>query len=410
MPVDTYGYDISFEEALSMVLGFLKRLSPVDLPVDEVCDLVAAEDLFASADCPSATSSLKDGYAVVSKDIEGASKAHPVKLRVTGMSAAGDNMAGSVGPGLAIKVLTGARLPQGADTVIAVEFTREQANQVLCFKNAEPGRNVLFRGTDVETGKLVVSKGEMLTPALTGLLAAGGVHQVPVFPKPGVAIVATGDEVVAPGHALKSGQVYASNLVTLNSWLRHFGMPGKSVVVKDRSDEIRRTFTPIFSDVDALVTSGGAWKSERDLTVRVLDEMGWELIFHRVRIGPGKAVAMGVLDGKPVFCLPGGPPSNEMAFLQLALPGLLQIAGRSPMPFGIKKVRLASGVGGDSTWTQFYQAILERRGEEWWGVPLQMKSRIQSQARAEALIKVPEGVDRLEVGDLIEVQVLLSGP
>jgi len=399
-------YDIGLEEALSMVLGTLKRPSPVDLPVDEVCDLIAGEDLFAAADCPSATSSLKDGYAVVSKDIEGASKDHPVRLRVTGMSAAGDNSSGFVEPGSAIKVLTGARLPQGADAVISIEFTREQANQVLCLKNAEPGRNVLSRGTDVETGGLVVSKGEMLTPALTGLLAAGGVHQVPVFPSPRVAIVATGDEVVAPGGPLKPGQLYASNLVTLNSWLRHFGFPVKSRVVKDDPKEIRRTFTSMLSDADALLTSGGAWKSERDLTVRVLDEMGWELIFHRVRMGPGKAVAMGMLDEKPVFCLPGGPPSNEMAFLQLALPGLFQIAGRSPIPFGIEKVRLASGVGGDFTWTQFYQAILERRGEEWWGVPLKMKSRIQSQARAKALIKVPEGVDRIEAGDMIEVQVL----
>ena len=399
-------YDIGFEEALSMVLGTLERLSPVDLPVDEVCDLIAAEDLFAVVDCPSATSSLKDGYAVVSKDIEGASKGHPLRLRVIGMSTAGDNIAGSVESGLAIKVMTGARLPQGADAVIAVEFTREQANQVLCFRNAEPGRNVLSRGTDVETGKLVVSKGEMLTPALTGLVAAGGVHPISVFPNPRVAIVATGDEVVAPGHPLKSGRLYASNIVTLNSWLRHFGMPGKSRVVKDNSEEIRRAFASMLSDADALVTSGGAWKSERDLTVRVLDEMGWKLIFHRVRIGPGKAVAMGVLDEKPVFCLPGGPPSNEMAFLQLALPGLLQISGRSPIPFGMKKVRLASRVVGDPTWTQFYQAILERRGEEWWGVPLQMKSRIQSQARAEALIKVPEGVDSIDAGDMIEVQVL----
>jgi molybdopterin molybdotransferase len=325
---------------------------------------------------------------------------------VTGMSAAGDNSSDSVKPGFAIKVMTGARLPQGADAVIAIEFTWEQAKQVLCFRNAEPGRNVLSRGTDVETGELVVSRGEMLTPALTGLLAAGGVHQIPVFPKPRVAIVATGDEVVAPGYPLKSGQVYASNLVTLNSWLRHFGFPGKSRVVKDNAEEIRRTFTSMLSDADVLLTSGGAWKSERDLTVRVLDEMGWELIFHRVRIGPGKAVAMGMLDEKPVFCLPGGPPSNEMAFLQLALPGLFQVAGRSPIPFGTKKVRLASRVGGDFTWTQFYQAILERRGEEWWGVPLQMKSRIQSQARAKALIKVPEGVDRLEAGDMIEVQIL----
>jgi len=399
-------YDIGLEEALSMVLGTLKTLTPVALPVDEVCGLIAAEDLFAAADCPSATSSLKDGYAVVSKDIEEASKDHPVKLRVTGMSAAGDSTSGAVEPGSAIKVLTGARLPQGADAVISIEFTREQANQVLCLKNAEPGRNVLSRGTDVETGDLVVSKGEMLTPALTGLLAAGGVYQVPVFPGPRVAIVATGDEVVAPGGPLKPGQLYASNLVTLNSWLRHFGFPVKSRVVKDNPKEIRRTFTSMLSDADALLTSGGAWKSERDLTVRVLDEMGWELIFHRVRMGPGKAVAMGMLDEKPVFCLPGGPPSNEMAFLQLALPGLFQIAGRSPIPFGIEKVRLASGVGGDFPWTQFYQAILERRGEEWWGVPLKMKSRIQSQALAKALIKVPEGVDRIEAGDMIEVQVL----
>jgi len=113
-----------------------------------------------------------------------------------------------------------------------------------------------------------------------------------------------------------------------------------------------------------------------------------------------------MLDEKPVFCLPGGPPSNEMALLQLALPGLLKIAGRSPIPFRTKRVRLAAGVGGDSTWTQFYQATLEKRGEEWWGVPLQMKSRIQSQARAEALVKVPEGMDRLEPGDMIEVQVI----
>ncbi|MBW2204175.1 MAG: hypothetical protein JRF52_08750 [Deltaproteobacteria bacterium] len=119
---------------------------------------------------------------------------------------------------------------------------------MLCLKNAEPGRNVLSRGTDVETGDLVMSKGEMLTPALTGLLAAGGVDQVPVFPGPRVAIVATGDEVVAPGGPLKPGQLYASNLVTLNSWLRHFGFPVKSRVVKDNPKEIRRTFTSMLSE------------------------------------------------------------------------------------------------------------------------------------------------------------------
>ena len=134
--------------------------------------------------------------------------------------------------------------------------------------------------------------------------------------------------------------------------------------------------------------------------------MGWEMFFHRVRIGPGKAVALGVLNGKPIFCLPGGPPSNEMAFLQIALPGLLQMAGKSPVPFSLRKVRLAEGVSGDVTWTQFFQATLEKREGEWWAIPHRMKSRIQSQARAQALIRIPEGVESVAPGNIIEVQIL----
>jgi len=183
-----------------------------------------------------------------------------------------------------------------------------------------------------------------LTPALTGLLAAGGLEQVKVYPSPRVAVVATGDEVIAPGHPLQPGQLYASNIVTLYSWLHHFGMSGETAVVRDRPDELEMTFQKLLSRNDALLTSGGAWKSERDLTTRVLDEMGWEMFFHRVRIGPGKAVALGILDGKPIFCLPGGPPSNEMAFLQIALPGLLQMAGR---PHNTLPIERSPPGGGD---------------------------------------------------------------
>lgn len=131
-------------------------------------------------------------------------------------------------------------------------------------------------------------------------------------------------------------------------------------------------------------------------------------MFHRVRIGPGKAVAFGMIGRKAVFCLPGGPPSNEMAFLQIALPGILQMVGKGPTPFRSKKVRLTETIGGDRDWTQFFQATLVERREEWWAVPQQLKSRLQSQARAEALIRVPEGVSVLEAGDMIEVQVLAS--
>jgi molybdopterin molybdotransferase len=233
-----------------------------------------------------------------------------------------------------------------------------------------------------------------------------GLELVAVYPPPRVAVVATGDEVIAPGKPLRSGQLYASNIVTLYAWLRRFGMRGEMAVVKDRPEALRKTFREVLSRNDALLTSGGAWKSERDLTIGILDEMGWEMFFHRVRIGPGKAVALGVLEGKPIFCLPGGPPSNEMAFLQIALPGLLKMSGKPAAPFELKKCRLAEEVSGDVTWTQFIQASLEKREGEWWAFPHRMKSRIQSQARAQALIQIPEGIKRLAPGHIIEIQLL----
>jgi molybdopterin molybdotransferase len=158
--------------------------------------------------------------------------------------------------------------------------------------------------------------------------------------------------------------------------------------------------------VDVLITSGGAWKSDRDLTIKALEEMGGKIVFHRVRMGPGKAMAFVLLNNKAVFCLPGGPPSNEMAFLQIALPGLFHLAGRAPVPFEHRKATLTKTVGGEKDWTQFFYAVIEENGGQWFVRPLEMKSRLQSQASANALIKVPEGIEQLRQQQQIQVQVL----
>ncbi|MBW1852144.1 MAG: molybdopterin molybdotransferase MoeA [Deltaproteobacteria bacterium] len=399
-------FDIGFEEALSLAVERLFPLQAIDMAVEAACGFVSAEDCYAVVDCPSATSSLKDGFAVVSADVSGASKDHPVRLMIGGMIGAGDDSNLIVQPGLAVKVMTGANIPQGADAVVAQEFIREENNHVIFYRGAVPEKNILTRGSDVAKGRPVAIQGDILAPAMTGLLAAGGLHTVKVHPRPRIGIIATGDEVVAPGRPLKAGQLYASNLVTLISWLQQFRMEAESVVVPDQEKAIRNAMEEMLVKVDALMTSGGAWKSERDLTTRILAEMGGDLIFHRVRLGPGKAVALILVDGKPVFCLPGGPPSNEMAFLQIALPGLLHMTGRPPTPFGTRKAHLSAPVGGDITWTQFFQAKLEKKNDHWLAHPLMMKSRLQSQASAEALIKVPQGVERLNEGDEIEVQIL----
>ncbi len=399
-------YDIGLEEALKLTFEAIKPLEPVSMPVHETCGHAAAEDLNARVDCPSATSSLRDGYAVVSSDIAEASRDHGISLRVSGSLAAGGAAEATVQAGMAVYVLTGAMIPEGADAVVSVEFTERKGDRVICYRDAPAGCNILFQGSDVAKGGLITSRGEVLTPALTGLLAAGGLDRIRVYPFPRVAVVATGDEVVAPGKPLRPGQLYSSNIVTLYAWLRHFGMKGETAVVRDHPVELKNTFQRLLMNNDALLTSGGVWKSERDFTTGVLDEMGWEMLFHRVRIGPGKAVALGILDRKPIFCLPGGPPSNEMAFLQIALPGLLKMAGKGSPPFKIRKARLSEAVKGDVTWTQFFQASLEKRENEWWAVPHRLKSRILSQALAQALIRVPEGVHRLDAGNRIEIQVL----
>lgn len=397
-------YDIGFDEALSITLECLTPLAPVSLSVSKAVGLTAAEDCPAKVDCPSEPTSSKDGYAVIWSDVANASHEQPVRLRICGTSVAGGGSKMSVTSGAAVKIMTGARIPDGADAVIAEEFAREENGWVSCFRDSR--RNIIERGFDVAKGDKLASRGEILTPAKTGLLAAGGISTIRVHPRPRVGVLATGDELVSPGEPLQAGQLYASNLVTLLSWLKHFHMEAEVAIVGDKADTLAKTAKGLLDRVDVLLTSGGAWKSDRDLTIQVLEDMGGQVIFHRVRMGPGKAVALILLDNKAVFCLPGGPPSNEMAFLQIALPGLLRLAGKAPIPFEDAEATLTKTLRGQKDWTQFFYAVRKQENGKWFVRPIENKSRLQSQANANAMIKIPEGIEELEEHSQIEVQVL----
>lgn len=402
-------YDIGFEEALACTLQTLAPLAPVAVPVAEAEGLVVAEDCTALVDCPSSSISLKDGYAVVSADLIDACASTPVRLKVVGRVVAGTNADVTVRPGTAVTITSGAKVPPGADAVIANEFTTDQGEWVLCRRDVGQGRNIMERGRDAAAGSRIAVRGEILTPAGTGLLVAGGVATVRAHPRPRIGIIATGDEIVMPGHPLRDGQIYASNVVTVRSWLRHFRMDAEVAVVGDHKERLAEQAAAMLARVDVLITSGGAWKSDRDLTVDVLKALGADPVFHRVRMGPGKAVALLVIDGKPLFCLPGGPPSNEIAFLQITLPGLLHLSGKPPVPFEQTHGLLTDRIGGDKDWTQFAYAVLEWKDGTWLIHPLKAASRLQSQAEADALIRVPEGVEQVEPGTWVTVQMLHHG-
>ena len=398
---------IGLEEALSMTLARIRPLETETVELMDSVDRVVARDLHAEVDSPSVDASLKDGYAVLSREVAAATSERPVRLKQIGCVAAGGRNDLRVEPGTTIQVLTGAKIPPGADAVVSEEFTRADGEDILIKIFAEPGRNILPRGSDVGLGKRIARRGQRLNPGMVGMLAASGHHRVPVVRNPKVAVIATGDEVVAPGQPLPEGKLYASNITTLGSWCRRYGMETNLHHVKDDPDEILNILKKVAENSDAILTSGGAWTGDRDMVAKILAQLGWDQVFHRIRIGPGKAVGFGLLNEKPVFILPGGPPSNLMGFLQIALPGLLTLGGYRRPALPTASVRLSSELTGRfDDWTQFIFGVIENGNELPVFRSLEGMSRLRSMAEAEAVVAIPEGKTVLPAGSVVSVQLL----
>lgn len=402
------GY-VGYHDALNLVYSNVQQVGVEETPIGLSVGRVVAEDLVALVSYPSGDVSLKDGFIVKSEDVAGASMQRPVCLRVTGSVFAGSRFEGEVTPGSAVKVCSGAPIPRGADAVVSSEFCEEVSPEEVCIRAvAEHGRNVLRAGGEIKAGATIVEKGKVLLPGCLGLAAAAGINRVRVYCRPRVAVVGVGDEVVVPGGHLHPGQLYASNLVTMGAWLASFGIPYDTSVVRDNKDAIKQELLNHLPGADAILTSGGAWGSEHDLVVGTLDELGWQEMFHHVRMGPGKGIAFGLLGGKPVFCLPGGPASNEMAFLQLALPGILRMGGENRHPLQTVSARLTETLPGrHRAWTEFKDATLSCDSEGNYIVKLyHNRSRLQAIANATCLVCIPEGTESLNHGEIVTVQIL----
>jgi molybdopterin molybdotransferase len=325
---------------------------------------------------------------------------------VLGNLSAGDRRQLAIQRGQTVRVTTGAPLPVGADAVLSEEFCRRHSDIIEAINTAEAGRNIQQQGRDIRIEDAIAARGMKLNPAQVGLLAAAGLAAAEVYKCPKVAIIATGDEVVAPGRKLRRGQLYASNMVQIGAWLTRLGLPYIAELVADRKEAIRHTIEKHLPDVDAFITSGGAWGSERDLILDVVAELNWQGIYHRVRMGPGKPVGFGLLSGKPFFCLPGGPSSNEMAFLQLSLPALLKMQGEPPVAFPTTPACLEQAVTGNKQWTDFIHARLEKRQGRLCVHPARLKSALQSMAQKQALIMIPEDRAEFAAGATIDIQLI----
>ena len=375
------------EEALHITRDTVLPLGEETVSLNLATGRIVAENLISGINSPSINASLKDGYAVVSEDLDGAGPKTPVTLSlVEASSAAGGDTPPELSSGSAMRILTGARIPEGATAVIAEEFTSLTGKTLRAENTAEAGRNIMPLGTDVARGQCVAEKGSPITPGLAGIIAAAGFSNIPVFKQPRVTILATGDEVVAPGKPLPPGKLYASNMITLGAFCRKWGMETRLLTVEDDPDKIYQALETALASSDAVITSGGAWTGDRDLVAKILVDLGWKKAFHRIRIGPGKAVGFGMKGSVPVFILPGGPPSNLMGFLQIALPGLHVLSGcqRVGLPV-MHAIALSEMRGRARDWTQFVFGKVASDENGLWFDSLGQMARLQSMADASAV-------------------------
>lgn len=390
-------------EAQRDVLAAVDALPTVRLPVDEAAGLVLAEPVTAPHDVPPFTNSAMDGYAVTGTDVASA----PVELTVLEDVAAGHTASGAVVPGSAIKIMTGAPVPDGADTIVKVEDTEPGVGSVRILSATATGTAIRPAGGDLAAGSPVFEAGERLTARHLAVLASLGVSPV-VRRRPIVAVLSTGDEVLPPDTAeLQPGQIRDTNRTLLKGLLGDLGVEVLDLgIVGDDADDLRAALARGAAEADAVLTSGGVSMGEYDLVKIVLSELG-TIDFWKVAMQPAKPFAFGLIDGTPLFGLPGNPVSVMVAFEQFARPALLRMMGSRAL-FRMHREAVAGAAWNtDPAKTVFTRVTLAESDGRLVASPSggQMSNMLSSLAAADAFARIPVGVGRVEEGDTVSVEL-----
>ena len=399
--------DRTVAEHLAQVLAAARPLPPVVVPLGEAAGLVAAMDVASRVDLPGFDNSAMDGYAVRAADIAAATAQAPVRLPVIADIAAGDAPSRPVGPGEAARIMTGAMVPAGADTIVKVEDTDAGMPFVSVLVATSLGTSIRRRGEDLPEGGPVVAAGTVLTARHVGLLAAAGHAEVAVRPRPKVAVVSTGAELIAPGNPLAPGQIHDSNSHLLAAAVDaaggHTAYRGS---IGDHADDVRDLLDRLAADVDVVITSGGVSMGVHDVVKAVLRERG-EIDFVTVAMQPGKPQGFGRLGerGVPFFGLPGNPVSAFVSFEVFVRPLLRRLMGLEPAVAPTTRMRLAAPLRSPAGRLQIARATVDRTPDGGWvATPVagQGSHFVADLAAADALLLVPAEVTHLQPGDEVD--------
>lgn len=420
----------NYAAALQRIRAALEPIGKERIAIEQAQGRIAARDLVAPFQMPSRPVSTRDGFAVRATDTQGADVHRLHQLQVIGSSFPDTPQASlrPISPGEAMAISAGAALPSGADAVLAAEKATRKKERLLVDAPVRQGSGVLFPGDDVRDGTPIVDQGRPLNPSQLGVLAATGLSHIEVYRTPRVALISTGDEIAQSPKPPESGEEAApressnsrrapSNAVVLGAWCARFGLAADRWVVGDKSESLARALDEALARCDVLVTIGGTGPGVRDLVHEVLDELGWHALLEGVRLRPGRTSGFGIARDKPVFLLPGTPAANETAFLLLALPGLVGLAGVDGPPFPVVPARLCRDLRRSreqKRWTQAIRVRLSPGPFFLQAAPLvgrsiqEKQGRLVAIASTDGIVLLEEGDDGPRTGDIVGVILLTT--
>ena len=394
------------EQYRAAILAVLGPTPTVELGIVEAEGAVLAEDVVSSISLPQFDNSAMDGYAVRSSDVGAASQGEPARLRVLGDIAAGDVAGVAVDPGTALRIMTGAPLPPGADTVVKVEDTDGGAETVLVFSPAEPGRHLRRAGEDVRPGQQVLMRGTVLRARQIGLLAAIGRASVRVHAQPTVVVIPTGSELLALGEAPRAGAIYDSNGPMIGSAVRATG--ARVVVMPAVTDDdaaFARAIDEAALAADLIVTTGGVSMGAYDTAKAVLSARG-TVVFEKVAMNPGMPQGFGHVGDRPtpIITLPGNPVSAFVSFECFVRPAIRALQGHAVTERPRRRATITADLGSPSGKEQYARAIVT--GEDALEVaPVGMQGShvMGGLGAANALIVVPAEATAVVSGSVVEI-------
>lgn len=385
-----------FEEAYNIVINKAEKLNSISVPLEEAINKALAEDVYADIDMPSFNRSAMDGYACRKEDLYG-------ELEVIETVAAGQWPEKKISKGKCIKIMTGAPVPEGADTVIMVEYTIDSGKEKIRFTGKESNANIAYKGEDVKQGELLLDKGTLLKPRHIALMAAAGCSNPLVIRSPKVGVISTGSELVEPSDVPALSQVRNSNAWQLIAQVKQCGAEAVYFgIVKDDPEETEKVIVESMRECDVTILTGGVSMGDFDFVPGILKRNNVVFHFEKLDVKPGRPTIFGTYGEKYVFGLPGNPVSAFVIFEMLVRPLLCKAMGKSGE---IKYLQLPLA-----------KSFSRKKADRLWFVPVNIENNrvtltefhgsghIHSLSKAEGIMIVPEGINQINTGENVNVR------